>query len=71
MTVTKKRKTKRRRQHRPSYYLTQLPEAQSAREVLDLLSDAAHQPKRLVTDEDYERIYWQAHSLLNRKGGTE
>lgn len=59
-----KRKTKRRKQHSLRYYVAELPAAETSDKILSLLDDAAHQPKRVISDKDYEKIYWQAHALL-------
>lgn len=66
--MTKKRKSKRRPQHRPSYYERELPKADSIGAVVDLLNEAARQPKRIISDKEYERIFWQAQALLDAKG---
>ena len=63
-----KRKTKRRPQHRPIYYTRKLDERPDERTILELVREAALQPKRLISDEEYTSIYWQARALLNEKG---
>ena len=63
-----KRKPKRRPQHRLAYYMSMLPTAETDRQILDLVMDAAKQPKRILSDADYEQIYWRAHGLLDKKG---
>lgn len=55
---------KRRRQHSRKYYAAEMTSEKTSAEILSLLDDAAHQPRRVISDEDYEKIYWQAHNLL-------
>ncbi len=59
---------KRRPQHRPSYYVKKLNERPDERTIINLIDEAAHQPKRLISDEEYTQLYWQARALLNEKG---
>lgn len=59
-----KKRPKRRKQHRLRYYVAKLPAAETSDKILSLLDDAAHQPKRVISDKDYEKIYWRAHDLL-------
>lgn len=63
-----KRRTKRRKQHSLRYYAAEITQEKSEDEILSLLDDAAHQPLRVISQRDYEKIYWQAHDLL--KGET-
>ena len=63
-----KRKPKRRPQHRPSYYKKQFGLNPDEKTIISLISEAAHQPKRLISDEEYTELYWQAHDLLEKKG---
>lgn len=67
MPMTKRKPSKRRKQHRLAYYLAELTEDKSLREIINLRVDAAHQPRSVISDNDYERIYWRAHELLERK----
>lgn len=64
-----KRKPKRRPQHRPVYYRKELSKSPDAQTTLSLISEAAHQPKRILSDEEYTALYWQAIDLL-KKGGS-
>lgn len=64
-----KAKPRRRPQHRASYYRQALARAPDKSTIRSLLSEAARQPLRLVSDGEYEELYWQAHDLLKRKGG--
>lgn len=59
---------RKRRQHRPSFYDRMLGEAVYTREILELVDDAAHQPRSIISDKDYEKIYWRAQALLAKKG---
>ena len=63
-----KRKPKRRPQHRTVYYLRKLSEDPGFKTVLALRSEAAKQSKRLISDEEFEKIFWQAQALLDKKG---
>lgn len=45
-----------------------LGEAVYTREILELVDDAAHQPRSIISDKDYEKIYWRAQALLAKKG---
>jgi hypothetical protein len=47
--------------------MTELTEDKSLREILNLMDDAAHQPPKVISDDDYEKIYWRAQELLERK----
>ena len=68
MRLLVKRKPKRRKLRRPAYYTQALPEATSIKEILELVDDAAHQPMRYIGEKDYEKIFWQAQALLEKKG---
>lgn len=61
--IATKRKPKRRKQHRLSYYLAELANTTDPRRIEELVDDAAHQPPRVLSNEDYERVYWLAHDL--------
>ena len=61
-----KRKPKRRPQHRPIYYKKKFAEHPDQKAALDLISEAARQPKRLISDEEYTELYWQAQALIQK-----
>lgn len=49
----------RRKQHRLAYYITAIHESEDDPDkLMELLDDAAKQPKKVIGDEDYERIFW-------------
>ena len=61
-----KRKPKRRPQHRPVYCRKELSKNPDRATVLSLMSEAAKQPKRLISDDEYTELYWQAIHLLKK-----
>lgn len=61
-----KQKPKRRKLRRPAYYAQALSEATSVKEILELVNDAAHQPKSYIGEKDYEKIFWQALYLVDK-----
>lgn len=68
LTIKPKRKAKRRKLRRPSYYLKLFQEPRTSNEILDLLSEAASMPMSKISEKEYEEIYWRAHELLEMKG---
>lgn len=59
-----KTKTKRRAQHNAKYYLRKMLEAQELAVVDMLLFEAALQPRKVLPDTEYEKIYWLAQAKL-------
>lgn len=48
------------------YYRKELNKNPDRATVLSLISEAAHQPKRLISDDEYTELYWQAIHLLKK-----
>ena len=57
-----KTKTKRRPLHNAKYYLRKMLEAKELAVVDMLLFEAALQPRKVLSDTEYEKIYWLAQS---------
>lgn len=58
--MTKKRTAPRKKKpiHRCWYYEARLKFATSIDEVVDLVDEAAKQPKRIISEKEFEKIYW-------------
>lgn len=52
------KKPRRRKQHRAKYYRQAIPAAATLDEVLDLVEDAAKQPRSVLSDTEYTEIFW-------------
>lgn len=61
-------KPKRRKLRHVSYYRKELAKPHTRNELLDLRSEAAHQPLSVLSAKDYEEIFWAVQARLNQKG---
>ena len=54
----------RRQQHTLSYYLEEIGKTADYYRINMLLDEAANQPEKILSHEDFIRIYWLAHDIL-------
>lgn len=48
--------------------MKELAKPHTRNELLDLRSEAAHQPLSVLSAKDYEEIFWAVQARLNTKG---
>jgi hypothetical protein len=54
---------KRKEHHRLPFYEEVLTRITEPRKLQELLDDAASQPEKFISEEDYEKLYWRVHAI--------